>query len=274
MSMTTPAVSHAQAADYAEFVLPLTSQFFGPFFKLAAVQPGERVLDLACGPGETTIEAALRAGPAGEVVGVDVSAEFTALAQRRATEAGVRTVRFETLDACDLSALAPSYWDVVLCHLGIAEFGDPRAALAGMLRVLRPVGRVAFSTWGEASRSPWLAIPFDAAHAVVPTRPAAVNARPFRYGEAGVLSRLLSEAEYQDVTPDRVSAALEYDSAMEYWQAVARGLAYAGSSLAELSEEQLTSVREAGAPVLRRWQHPRSGRLRLPAQAFVCVAVK
>lgn len=62
--MTTPAISNQQAADYAEYVLPLTSQFFGAFFKLAAVQPGERVLDLACGPGETTIEAALRAGRA------------------------------------------------------------------------------------------------------------------------------------------------------------------------------------------------------------------
>lgn len=275
--MTTPtssAISSQQAADYAEFVLPLTSQFFGAFFKLAAVQPGERVLDLACGPGETTIEAALRAGPSGEVVGVDISGEFTALAQRRAAEAGVRTARFETLDACDLSALAPSYWDVVLCHLGIAELADPRAALAEMLRVLRPVGRVAFSTWGEPARSPWLAIPYDAAHAVLPARPSAATARPFRYGEPGVLSRLLSEADYQDVTPDRVTAALEYETADEYWEAFARGLAYADSPLAGLSADQLSAVKVAGAPALRRWQHPRTRRLRLPAQAFVCVAVK
>ncbi|HLZ69088.1 MAG TPA: class I SAM-dependent methyltransferase [Dehalococcoidia bacterium] len=272
--MITSASSHAQAADYAEFVLPLTNQFFSAFFKLAAVQPGERVLDLACGPGETTIEAAMRAGPGGEVVGVDISGEFTALAQRRAVEAGLRTVRFETLDAGDLSALASSYWDLVICHLGIAEFADARAALAEMLRVLRPVGRAAFSTWGEALRSPWLAIPFDAVHAVLPARPAAVSARPFRYGEPGALSRLLSEAEYQDVTPDRVSASLEYESADQYWQTVERGLAYAGSPLAGLDPEQLARVRETAAPTLRRWQHPRSGRLHLPAQAFVCVAVK
>src|SRR5690349_1286879 len=79
----------------------------------------------------------------------------------------------------------------------------------------------------------------DAAHAVLPSRPAAANARPFRYGEPGVLSRLLSEAEYQDVTPDRVTAALEYDTQDGYWQAVARGLAYADSPLAGLSAEQL-----------------------------------
>lgn len=183
-------------------------------------------------------------------------------------------MRFETLDACDLSALASSYWDVVLCHLGIAELADPRAALAEMLRVLRPVGRVAFSTWGEPARSPWLAIPYDAAHAVLPSRPAAAAARSFRYGEPGVLSRLLSEAEYQDVTPDRVSAALEYDTAEEYWQAVERGLAYGDSPFAGLNAEQRAAAHEAGAPALQRWQHPRTRRLRLPAQAFVCVAVK
>jgi SAM-dependent methyltransferase len=271
---TRSAVTEQQAADYAEFMPPLISQFFGAFFKLAAVQPGERVLDIACGPGETTIEAARRAGPQGEVVGVDISPAFTALAQRRTVAAGLRGVRFETLDACDLGQLAASYWDVVLCHLGIAELADPRAALAEFLRVLRPVGRVAFSTWGEAARSPWLAIPYDAAHAVLPARPAAEQAPPFRYGQPGVLSRLLADAEYQDVTPDRVSAALDYDTLDAYWEAMQRGLAYTASPLTGLGEAQRAATHEAGAPALRRWQHPRTRRLHLPAQAFICVAVK
>lgn len=272
--MTAPAdATAAQAADYAELVLPLTDQFFPALFKLAAVQPGERVLDLACGPGETTLEAARRAGEQGEVLGVDQSPAFVALARQRALDAGVRNVRFAVLDACALD-LPASYWDVVICHLGIGEFADARAALAEVQRVLRPVGRVALSTWGEAVRSPWLATPYDAAHAVIKQRPAAAAALPFRYGEPGVLSRLLADCEYGDVTPDRVSAALEYTDAEEYWAAVERGLAYTASPLAGLSEAQRAAVHAAGAPALRKWQHPRTRRLRLPVQAFICVAVK
>ena len=263
----------AQAADYAEFVLPLTVQFFPAFFKLAAVQPGERVLDLACGPGETTLEAARRVGPQGEVLGIDSSPEFIALARQRALDSGARNVRFAVMDAGALD-LPASYWDVVICHLGIGEFADARATLAEVQRVLRPVGRVALSTWGEAARSPWLATPYDAAHAVIPPRPAAAVAPPFRYGEPGVLSRLIADCEYGDVTPDRVSATLEYTDAEAYWSALERGLAYGASPLAGVSAEQRAAIHAAGAPALRRWQHPRTHRLRPPAQAFVCVAVK
>jgi SAM-dependent methyltransferase len=263
----------ARAADYVQFVSPLTNQFFPAFFKLAAVQPGERVLDLACGPGDTTIEAALKAGSQGEVLGVDVSPEFIAIARQRAIEAGVRNVRFEVMDACALD-LAASYWDVVICHLGITEFADPSAALREIKRVLRPVGRVAISTWGEAARSAWLAVPYEAAHAVIPARPAAATAPALRYGQPGVLSRVLADAEYGDVTPDRVTASLDYETAAEYWEAVERGLAYGLSPLAGMSPDQRSAAHVAGEAALRKWQHPRTHHLRLSAQAFLCVAVK
>lgn len=272
--MTDPAaVTADQAADYAEYVAPLVAQLLPPFFKLAAVQPGERVLDLACGPGDTAIEAALRSGAQGEVLGVDSSPEFIALARQRALDAGVRNVRFEAMDACALD-LKESYWDIVLCHLGITEFSEPRAALAEVQRVLRPVGRLAVSTWGEWQRSPWLAIGYDAAHAVAPSRPAASAARPFRYGEPGVLSRLLADAEYADVTPDRTTASLEYQDSQTYWHACGRGLAYGISPFQGLNDDQRAAALEAGEPLLRKWRYPRQERLRLPVQAFLAVAVK
>jgi SAM-dependent methyltransferase len=271
--MTDSATSTGLAEAYLDYVAPLTTQFFPAFFKLAALQPGERVLDLACGPGDTTIEAAFKAGASGEVLGIDSSPEFVALARRRALDAGLSNVRFEVMDACALE-LAASYWDVVICHLAIAEFADPQAALAEVQRVLRPVGRLAVSCWGESARSPWLAIPYDAAHEVIPARPPAARAEPFRYGEPGVLSRLLADAEYQDVTPDRTSAALEYDDLLQYWRAIERGFGYGASPLAGLPGEQLDAVHRAGEPALRRWRHPRTQRLRLPAQAFLAVAVK
>jgi len=272
--MTESAMSTVDpAADYATFVSPLTIQFLPALLKLAAVQPGERVLDLAAGPGDATLEAAWRAGPQGEVLGIDRSPAFVALAHQHALDAGLSEVRFTPMDAAALD-LPSSYWDVVICHLGIAEFEDPQAVLKEIQRVLRPVGRVAFSTWGESSRSPWLAIPYDAAHSVRPAIPRAAAALPFRYGEPGVLSRVLADAGYADVTPDRTAVALEYATAADYWQAIERGLAYAGGPLASLSSDELERVYEAGAAALRGWQHPRHKRLHLPAQAFLAVAVK
>ncbi len=274
ISMTTSgAVTAAQVSDYVEFVTPLTAQFLPPFFKLASIQPGERVLDLGCGAGDSTFDSARRVGEQGEVLGIDTSPEFIALARRKALEAGVGNARFEVMDACSLD-LPDSYWDVVIGHLSITEFSDPRAALAEIQRVLRPVGRVALSAWGEWSRSPWLAAGYEAAHSVIAARPTAALAQPFRYGEPGVLSNLLANAGYQDVTPDRVTASLEYDTADAYWQAIERGLAYDLNPLRGMPAEQRAAAHEAGEAILRKWRYPRQQRLRLPAQAFLGVAVK
>ncbi len=272
-STGTSTVTAAQAAAYVELVAPLTTQFFPAFFKLASVQPGERVLDIGCGAGDTTIEAALKSGEQGEVLGIDTSPEFIALARQRALDAGVRNARFEVMDACAPS-LSDSYWDVVIGHLSITELSDPRAALAELQRVLRPVGRIALSTWGEWERSPWLTAAFEAAHAVIPARPAAAKAPAFRYGAPGVLSNLLADAGYQDVTPDRVTASLEYQSAEEYWRAIEHGLDYDLNPLKGMPAEQRAEAHDAGEAILRKWRYPRQQRLRLPAQAFIAVAVK
>src|SRR5258708_3037108 len=103
---TTTVVSPQQAADYLKYATPLSIPFFPAVVKLASVQPGERVLDLACGPGDTTFEAAARSGAQGEVLGVDIAPEMIAIARRRALEAGITNVRFEVMDACALDLRA------------------------------------------------------------------------------------------------------------------------------------------------------------------------
>ncbi|HZU77139.1 MAG TPA: hypothetical protein VFA70_10275, partial [Dehalococcoidia bacterium] len=90
----------------------------------------------------------------------------------------------------------------------------------------------------------------------------------------GVLSNMLAEAEFGDVTPDRLTASLEYTDATAYWTAIERGLAATVKPLAGLNEAQLAAVREAGDPALRRWRHPRTHVLRPPVEAFIGVACK
>jgi SAM-dependent methyltransferase len=271
-STTPTTLTAAQARDYAAYVSPLVSGFHAPFFKLASVQPGERVLDIGCGPGDTTIEAAQRSGPTGEVLGIDIAPAFVALAQERGLEAGSRA-RFAVMDAQALDQ-PTSYWDVVICHLAIDAFDDPRAALQEFVRVLRPVGRLAIATWGEAERSPWLGFALEGARAIAAGRPTVAKSRPFRYGASGVLSNLLAENGFGDVTPDRVSTSLDYPEAEAYWQAVERGLAGTIEPFAGLSSDQRAAAREAVAPELRKWRYPRSEAVHPPLQAFLAVAAK
>jgi len=135
----------------------------------ADVQPGERVLDVGCGTGATTLAAARAAGAEGGVVGVDLSAPMTARARERATEQGLTNVRFEVGDAqTDDLTLGGEPYDVVISRFGVMFFDDPRAAFANMHRAMRPGGRLAMVVWAPLELQDWLRVPMLAAIAHVP----------------------------------------------------------------------------------------------------------
>ena len=116
----------------------------------AALAPGERVLDVACGTGLTAVEAAGAVGPHGNVVGIDLSARMVDAARQRAVERGTANVAFARMDAESLD-LPNASFDVVLCELGLMYVPDPARALSEMHRVLRPGGRLVVVVWGDRS---------------------------------------------------------------------------------------------------------------------------
>jgi len=122
-------------------------------FAAVSLASGEQVLDVACGTGLLTLEAARLVGPAGRVVGTDLSGKMVDAACRRAPP----NVTFQRMDAQKLDFPAATF-DAVLCGLGLMYVPDPAAALSEMQRVLRPGGRLAIAVWGEQSQCGWAAV--------------------------------------------------------------------------------------------------------------------
>src|SRR5262249_1850701 len=123
---------------------------------LAALQPGERILDVACGTGVVARLAAVQVGPTGQVRGVDLNPGMLAVARSVPAPTGaVITWQEGTATALPLEDAA---FDVVLCQQGLQFFPDRVAALQEMHRVLVPGGRLALSVWGPIASSPGFAV--------------------------------------------------------------------------------------------------------------------
>jgi SAM-dependent methyltransferase len=120
-------------------------------------QPGETVLELSAGAGDTGFAAAAIVGEHGRLISSDFSPEMVEVARRRGAELGLGNVDYRVIDAERIELDAASV-DGVLCQSGYMLMADQAAALAQTRRVLRPGGRLALSVWGAPERNPWASI--------------------------------------------------------------------------------------------------------------------
>jgi ubiquinone/menaquinone biosynthesis C-methylase UbiE len=171
------------------------------------LRPGDRVLDVGCGHAAATIEAARRVGPAGRVVGIDISAGMLDTARRRVAAAGLDTVGLLEADA-QVHAFDPGSFDAVISRFGTMFFEDPGAAFGNLARALRPGGRLAFVAWQDPFKSEWIAV---ALGAVVPLlgcppqlgTPGAPG--PWAFADGDRLEGLLTSGGFRDVTLETVT---------------------------------------------------------------------
>jgi SAM-dependent methyltransferase len=177
-------------AERADRIDAGVAAFLPPLLAAAAVRPGDRVLDVGCGTGQLTREAA-RAG--GAALGVDLSGPMLDLARRRAAAEGLTGARFERADA-QLHPFPAAGFDVLLSRHGVMFFGDPAAAFANLARALRPGGRAVFLTWQPYERNEWLRA-FRGALG----KPPIPAVGPFSLSEPDTVRPLLTAAGFADV---------------------------------------------------------------------------
>jgi enediyne biosynthesis protein CalE5 len=211
--------------EHAEYADARGAEVADALLEGSRPQPGERVLELACGPGGLGIAAAERVAPGGEVVLSDIVAEMTDIAAARASALGITNVRTRVLDIEAIDEPDSSY-DVVLCREGLMFAVDPARACAEITRVLRPGGRMGIAVWGPRQRNPWLSIVQDALSAQlgIPMPPPGIPG-PFALEDAERLARMLSEAGLHDVEISELPVPLRAASFDEWWE---RTLALAG----------------------------------------------
>lgn len=164
----------------------------------AAIDSGERVLDLGCGNGASTREAARMAEP-GEVVGIDLSTAMLTNARARSAAAGLTNVTFVHGDA-QVHDFEPKSFDVIISNAGAMFFDDKVAAFTNLGRALRPGGRIALMAWQRLEDNEWLTVLREALSMGrdLPSPPVGMPG-PFGLADREQVSALLSETGFTDV---------------------------------------------------------------------------
>jgi SAM-dependent methyltransferase len=223
---------------------------------IAALAPraGERLIDVGCGCGWTTIELAECVAPGGKVVGLDLSRPMLEVARNRAAAAGVAGVQFIEGDA-QTWTFEPASFDGLYSRLGVMFFADPKAAFANFLRALKPGGRMAFACWRSLAENPWMTTPMAAAAIYLPPAPPVEpNAPgPFAFADDARVRDILASAGFTEIAIARFDSQIGGNS-LEDSLTLALRIGPLGARLRdnpEVAPSVVHAVREALAPCER-----------------------
>jgi ubiquinone/menaquinone biosynthesis C-methylase UbiE len=237
----------------------------------AKARSGDRIVDVGCGNGSTTLAFAREVGPAGHVLGIDVSAPM--LARAREAAPADAPVEFVLADATVYPFDRQSF-DLLTSRFGVMFFAEPALSFANIRSALRPSGRLAFACWREPRDNPWMMAPLQAVYKHVPKLPPQEpeDPGPFAFASEARVQRVLAEAGFADIKMERCDLALDVAIGGGLDAAVLSAFEIGPASRAmegqapELRAAATNSVREVLAPFVRGQAVP------LPASIWIVTA--
>jgi ubiquinone/menaquinone biosynthesis C-methylase UbiE len=214
------------------------------------IRPGDRVLELASGPGSLGVTLSRLTGPDGAVVLSDITEGMVEVAGRR--NAAVGNVTVEVLDASAIDRTNASF-DVVVCRMGLMFTFEPDVAFAEIYRVLAPGGRFGALTWAEMEHNPWMTCLGMAAmmHGLVTTGPPVGPGGIFSLSDADRLRALVRDAGFLDVTVQDIAIAFLAESMDAHLTRVSSLAGPLAGAFAAASADQLTAVRQTATDLAK-----------------------
>ncbi|WP_299846117.1 class I SAM-dependent methyltransferase [uncultured Roseovarius sp.] len=201
--------SAQQWVDYQDLLDLLLQPVLDRLLVEAELQPGQRVLDIGCGTGASTMAAARQVGETGHVTGADISGLMLDHARKRTAQAGLDRINYIEGDA-QTHGFAEAGYDHVISRFGVMFFADPVAAFRNILKPLKPGGQMVFLAWSGPAQNPWFAIPAQAAMDVLgkpePSDPRAPG--PMAFQERDYVDSILNNAGWHAVEISEIALEL------------------------------------------------------------------
>ncbi|HSE12032.1 MAG TPA: class I SAM-dependent methyltransferase [Rudaea sp.] len=234
----------------------------------AAPRTGERVLDVGCGCGASTLALARAVGPTGRVEALDISGPMLAEGRARAAAAGIANIDWVQADA---ATAALGGFDLLASNFGVMFFGDPVAAFAHLRSAAKPGARMAFVCWRPLDENPWMQVPLEAVYRHVPRRPRPDPHAPgmFAFADPRHVARTLTAAGWVAPRLDKLDLDLDIAAGRGLEAAVDQSVQIGAVSSAlrdqpaEAVAAAIASVREVLAA------HLHGASVRLPAAIWL-----
>jgi SAM-dependent methyltransferase len=226
----------------------LLREWLGPatetMIEMCGIGPGARVLDVAAGAGDQTLQVAQRVGSTGYVLATDISSNILEYADRNARAGGYTNVATRVMDGENLD-VPPASFDAVVSRVGLIYFPDQVRALRGMHQALRPGGRVGAIVYSSPDANPFFSIPVSIirARARLPP-PVPGQPGPFSLGTPAAIEERFRSAGFRDVQVRRVTAPLRLGSAADCVRFEQESFGALHAMMSTVSPEERTAIWE------------------------------
>jgi ubiquinone/menaquinone biosynthesis C-methylase UbiE len=239
-----------------------------------SLQPGQRLLELAAGPGDTGFLAAELIAPGGTLISSDATEGMLGVARQRAGDLDLSSVKLEfkqlEIEWIDLPTASV---DAILCRWAYMLTVDPEAGMREARRVLAPGGRIALAVWDGPETNPWATIPTDALiqGGYIEPIDRAVSAGIFSLADPQRLQEMLEEAGFVDVLVESIDLTRAYDRFDKFWDESLELSPSLSVALERLTDEQREDVRRRAAALAQPFTES-DGATHLPGISLVASA--